>query len=285
MPELRKRKAPSEATAPSPPVKKANSVKSTSSKNGESAADGPTKATKVAIGNTINLEDFGGEIETNDGEKVTLKKLVEDSENGVVLFTYPKASTSTCTTQAKMFRDEFEPLSATGFAIYGLSTDSPTANTNFKSKQKLPYTLLCDPKATLIAAIGLKKPPSSTTRGVFVVDKKGNVKAASPGNPAATVEVVRQLVGAEGSAVNKEVAMAAQGQTIDETVEEGKTNGDQAKADVAAEVADSAMELDGGSMASGNQQPTATVATNGNKAKAEVAAEVADSAQKLDGGV
>lgn len=48
-------------------------------------------------------------------------------------------------------------------------------------KQNLPYTLLCDPKATLIAAIGMKKRPSGTTRGVFVVDKEGKVQAAAPG--------------------------------------------------------------------------------------------------------
>ncbi len=97
MPELRKRKAPTEAAATPPSVKKANSVKSsTSSKKGESATNGSAKATKVASGQTIDLDDFGGEVETNDGEKVTLKKLVEDSQNGVVLFTYPKASTSTC---------------------------------------------------------------------------------------------------------------------------------------------------------------------------------------------
>jgi len=90
MVELRKRKAPTEAAAPPPPVKKANSVKSsTSSKKGDSAANGSVSATKVATGNTIDLDNFGGEIETNDGEKVTLKKLVEDSKNGVVLFTYP----------------------------------------------------------------------------------------------------------------------------------------------------------------------------------------------------
>lgn len=95
MPELRKRKA-SEAAAP-PPVKKVNSVKSTASSiQGESTVNASTKAKKVAIGDTIALDGFGGDIETNDGEKVTLKKLVEDSRNGVVLFTYPKASTSTC---------------------------------------------------------------------------------------------------------------------------------------------------------------------------------------------
>jgi thioredoxin-dependent peroxiredoxin len=40
----------------------------------------------------------------------------------------------------------------------------------------------------------LKKAPKGTTRGVFVVDKSGKVLAAEPGGPAATVDVVRQLV-------------------------------------------------------------------------------------------
>ncbi|KAG5925605.1 hypothetical protein E4U42_004129 [Claviceps africana] len=71
---------------------------------------------------------------------------------------------------------------------------SPQANTTFKTKQKLPYPLLCDPKATLIAAIGLKKQPKGTQRGVFVVDKKGRVLVAEPGGPAATVDRVKDLV-------------------------------------------------------------------------------------------
>jgi peroxiredoxin Q/BCP len=75
------------------------------------------------------------------------------------------------TNQACLFRDSYTPLTATGFSIYGLSTDSPKANTTFKEKQKLPYELLCDPSSTLIAAIGLKKSPSGTQRGVFVIDK------------------------------------------------------------------------------------------------------------------
>lgn len=52
---------------------------------------------KVAPGDIITLEGFGGEILTNDGEKTTLKELVEKSKAGVVLFTYPKASTPGCT--------------------------------------------------------------------------------------------------------------------------------------------------------------------------------------------
>ena len=93
MVELRKRKeAP--AAQPPPAAKKSNSVKSSSSAkaNGSSATSG----SKIAAGEVINLDDFGGEIETNDEEKTTLKKLVDDSKAGVVLFTYPKASTPGC---------------------------------------------------------------------------------------------------------------------------------------------------------------------------------------------
>ena len=48
------------------------------------------------VGDTIDLAGFGGEVETHDGKKTTLAKLVEESKGGVVLFTYPKASTPGC---------------------------------------------------------------------------------------------------------------------------------------------------------------------------------------------
>ena len=99
MVELRKRKTAAEPAAPPPPAKKANSVKSSaSSQKGESSANGSAtaKKTTISLGDTINLDDFGGEIETNDGEKVTLKKLVDESKSGIVIFTYPKASTPGC---------------------------------------------------------------------------------------------------------------------------------------------------------------------------------------------
>jgi peroxiredoxin Q/BCP len=98
------------------------------------------------------------------------------------------------TNQVCLFRDAYTDLTADGLAIYGLSADSPKANTTFKEKQKLPYPLLCDPQATLIAAIGLKKQPKGTQRGVFVVDKKGKVLVAEPGSPAGTADKVKALV-------------------------------------------------------------------------------------------
>lgn len=129
-----------------------------------------------------------------------------------------------------MFRDQYTSLTATGFSIYGLSKDSPKANTTFKEKQKLPYPLLCDPSATLITAIGLKKAPAGTTRGVFVVDKFGKVLASEPGSPAGTVEVVKKLVGGGAAPVANGV--------------NGRTKEDEEKAETAVQVADTAEKLD-----------------------------------------
>ncbi|KAJ5653487.1 hypothetical protein N7490_000490 [Penicillium lividum] len=195
MVELRKRKAP----APPPVVQK--KTKSTpKAKESETITPSQSSTQKVPqVDDIIDLEGFGGEIETNDGTKTSLKKLVDESSAGVVLFTYPKASTPGCTKQACLFRDNYKHLTSTGLSIYGLSADSPKANTTFQTRQNLPYPLLCDPSATLIGAVGLKKVPKGTTRGVFAVDKKGQVLLRETGGPDATVDSVQALVALKSS--------------------------------------------------------------------------------------
>ena len=120
MVELRKRKTP--PPAPVRPAKKKAAPKTTTEKakaavvekveavkeaitgkgkgkaNGEKAAAAPAAAdaSPPKVGDTIDLTAFGGEIETHEGTKTTLAKLVEESKSGVVLFTYPKASTPGC---------------------------------------------------------------------------------------------------------------------------------------------------------------------------------------------
>ncbi len=101
-PELRKRKAPAAEPVAAPPAKKKGPIAKAVAKVKEAVSpkttktNGATSASKVAVGSTISLEGFGGEIETHDGTKTTLKKLVDESKAGVVLFTYPKASTPGC---------------------------------------------------------------------------------------------------------------------------------------------------------------------------------------------
>jgi peroxiredoxin Q/BCP len=184
------------------------------------------------------------------------------------------------TTQACLFRDSYAPLTATGFSIYGLSTDSPKANTTFKEKQKLPYSLLCDPQATLTAAIGMKKPPKSTTRGVFVVDKSGKVLAAEPGGPAATVEVVKKLVASSGTSA------PATGDGIKAAEAEGEKPLEEPRVEkpIVTEPAVTAPAVTEPTIV----EPTAATngingsATHEDVAKANVAADVADTAEKLD---
>ncbi|KAI1502786.1 thioredoxin-like protein [Biscogniauxia marginata] len=242
--ELRKRKAP--APVPEPPAKKQSKTSKAATKvkeavKGKAAksadANGASKPAKPVVGDTITLDGFGGEVETNDGTKTTLKALVDESKAGVVLFTYPKASTPGCTNQACLFRDSYEPLTKDGLAIYGLSTDSPKANTTFKTKQNLPYPLLCDPSATLIDAIGLKKAPKGTTRGVFVVDKAGKVLIAEPGGPAATVDAVKKLVAEGVGSAGKEEPDADKAEE-----EEKPTNGEAAAEEKKTEEADEESE-------------------------------------------
>ena len=60
----------------------------------------------------------------------------------------------------------------------------------------------------MIEAIGFKKAPKGTTRGVFVVDKTGKVLAVEPGSPDGTVAVVKKLVEA-----GREPAAAAEADT------------------------------------------------------------------------
>lgn len=133
--ELRKRKAPAPPPEPAPaPVKrKTTKPKATAASKGKAAAskakdaapkprgrpakakaaeaekkpadeaagtdgatNGETVPVKPAVGSILALDDFGGEVEFTEGGKTTLKQLVDESKTGVVIFTYPKASTPGC---------------------------------------------------------------------------------------------------------------------------------------------------------------------------------------------
>lgn len=117
MVELRKRKTPPPApvrpaktSKKAAPEKKAPAEKKTAVGKAKAAvADAVAAVTETVteaingatsgppkVGDTIDLATFGGEIETHEGVKTTLQKLVEESKGGVVLFTYPKASTPGC---------------------------------------------------------------------------------------------------------------------------------------------------------------------------------------------
>lgn len=147
-----------------------------------------------------------------------------------------------------LFRNAHVPLTASGLAIYGLSADSPKANTTFRTKQDLPYPLLCDTSLrALITPLGFAKHPRGTKRGVFVVAKSGRVLANEPGGPQATVDAVRRVVEEmrKGEPPTDTAAKKKKAAAVPVEVTEKVEIKDPA-ARTADEVANSAAELDKG---------------------------------------
>ncbi len=121
----------------------------------------------------------------------------------VVMFAYPAAGTSGCTTQACGFRDQFPKLSANNVVILGISPDTPEDQLKWKQKEGLQYDLLCDPDHHVLeqwGGWGEKESYGKKYQGVIrshwiidengvVIDQKLNVK------PVESVEKAVQALG------------------------------------------------------------------------------------------
>lgn len=114
-------------------------------------------------GNTVKLEDYKG------------KKLV--------LFFYPKASTPGCTMEACNLRDNYDRFLSLGYDVLGVSADSAKRQTNFKTKQELPFPLLADESKAVIEAFGVWGPKKfmgreydGIHRTTFVIDENGVIE-------------------------------------------------------------------------------------------------------------
>lgn len=91
------------------------------------------------------------ELPNQDGQMV---KLSDYRGKKVILFAYPKAGTSGCTTQACGFRDEFPKIEAGNAVVLGISPDEPAALKKWKDKENLPYDLLSDTEHAVLEAWG-----------------------------------------------------------------------------------------------------------------------------------
>lgn len=118
-----------------------------------------------ANGNEVSLSDFAG--------------------RKVIIYFYPAAMTPGCTKQACDFRDNLAVLEKHGYAVLGISPDSPEKLAKFTDKESLTFPVLADEdKAVLTAygAFGEKKLYGKTVTGVIrstiVVDEQGTVELA-----------------------------------------------------------------------------------------------------------
>jgi peroxiredoxin Q/BCP len=80
-------------------------------------------------------------LEDQHGEKV---KLSDHRKELVVLYFYPKANTSGCTTQACSIRDNRSDYDAAGATVIGISPDEVKDIAKFDEKNDLEFTLVAD---------------------------------------------------------------------------------------------------------------------------------------------
>ena len=114
-------------------------------------------------GNAVSLADFAG--------------------RPVVLYFYPKADTSGCTTQACGVRDRRADYEAAGAVVLGVSPDPVKEVAKFHHEQDLNFALLADEDHAVCEAYGTWQEKSKygrkywgSTRSTFVIDADGVVQ-------------------------------------------------------------------------------------------------------------
>jgi peroxiredoxin Q/BCP len=115
-----------------------------------------------------------------NGKKVSLKDF---KGKKVVLYFYPEDDTPTCTVQACNLRDHYDNLKKAGFEIIGISPNDESSHQKFRAKYSLPFTLLADPKHTIINKYGVwgeknlyGRKYMGLHRTTFVIDEKGIIE-------------------------------------------------------------------------------------------------------------
>ena len=117
-----------------------------------------------------------------DGSQVTLSSL---RGRKVIVYFYPAASTPGCTKQACDFRDNLASLQSAGYAVLGISPDTPAKQARFRDEESVNFPLLCDPQRDVLTAYGAYgekqmygKTVTGVIRSTFVVDEEGKVEQA-----------------------------------------------------------------------------------------------------------
>ncbi|ORY78613.1 thioredoxin-like protein [Protomyces lactucae-debilis] len=120
-PKAAVKKAPAKKAA----KKEAPAKKAESEEKPSDASDESKDSAKLKVGDMlpeITLKD-------QSGADVNLHAVAQES--GLVIFSYPAASTPGCTSQACSYRDEYAAITGKGFKVYGLSTDTVNVWTPF----------------------------------------------------------------------------------------------------------------------------------------------------------
>ncbi|HWJ43231.1 MAG TPA: thioredoxin-dependent thiol peroxidase [Solirubrobacterales bacterium] len=114
-------------------------------------------------------------------------KLSDLKGQTVVLYFYPKANTSGCTTQACGVRDRNADYAAAGARVIGISPDEVKDVAKFAGRYDLDFTLLADADHAVAEKYGTWVEKSmygnkymGVQRATFIVDPKGRIARVFP---------------------------------------------------------------------------------------------------------
>lgn len=121
---------------------------------------------------------------TGDGKSVSLKDL---RGKKVVLYFYPKDSTSGCTKEACSFQENLSAVKKKGAVLLGVSPDSITSHSKFAAKYNLSFPLLSDENKEVLKSYGVWKEKSmygrkymGVERTTFLIDEEGRIEHIFP---------------------------------------------------------------------------------------------------------
>lgn len=110
-------------------------------------------------------------------------KLSDFSGKKLALYFYPKDNTPGCTAQACNLRDNYDGLLEAGYAVVGISSDSPKKHQNFIKKYELPFPLIADEDKSIHEQFGTWVEKSmygrtymGTARSTFIIDENGVIE-------------------------------------------------------------------------------------------------------------
>lgn len=118
-------------------------------------------------------------LKNQDGEDIQLSDFRGQK---VIIFAYPRAATSGCTTQACGFRDQMPQIETSNAVVFGLSDDPLEDLRAWKDAEGFNYDLLSDPDHEVLEAWGAWGKKSmfgnefmGTIRSHWVIDEDGTV--------------------------------------------------------------------------------------------------------------
>jgi thioredoxin-dependent peroxiredoxin len=143
-----------------------------------SASADATSSTMPSVGSTapeaVLQSVIGGKVESFD--------LLASAKTGpIVLYFFPKAFTSGCTIEARVFGQKLADFSKLGYTVVGVSADDIPTLTKFATAESAGQRFVSDPTGKLINAFGIATEYHGqlyANRVTFVIGTDGKIEIA-----------------------------------------------------------------------------------------------------------